>query len=236
MSVSAIGSSTISQFQQTQRPQGPGKEIREGLDQLRSAVESGNLDAAQEAYDSLSELQSARQSTASASTSTKEDPLSKLLTEVGSALESGDISQVQSAFASFGPAQGGPAQGGPGGGPGGAGGPPPGPPPGGAGPSDEVKSAIGELASSLGSGDLESAQSAYSSLADLLSSAADDDDEEDDTTSSTSTTSSASLPEDRFKALLSDIGSALDSGNLASAQSLFSALAPRGSQGVNVVV
>lgn len=242
MSISGVSASTTTQ--QLQRPAGPGKEIRQGIDNLKTAIESGDLDATKAAYESLSKLQSDKQSgtsstssststSSTSSTSQRKDPLSTLLSSVGEALESGDMSQVQAAFEAAGPK-------GPGGPGGGRGGPPPGgggaggPPPDGAGgPSDEMKSAFGSFAESLQSGDLTSAQSSYNALTDLLKSSAEDDGSDSSNSSSTSSSSSTSAA-DRFSSVLSDIGSALQSGNLGSAQKLFSSLAPRGSQGVDV--
>lgn len=235
MSITNATSSSVSQLQQFQqrRPPGPGKEIREGIDQLKTALQSNDLEAAQKAYESLSELNSKRQSSTTSSsttdsTGTGKDPLSTMLSEVGTALKTGDVSQVQQAFAEFGPPQGGP------GGAGGRGGPPPGPPPGGQGPSDEVKQAMGQLSQSLGSGDLSAAQTAYESLSSLLG--GDEDDTTTSVTAGTSATGTATTSAaDRFKEMLGDLGSALQTGHLATAQSLFSSLAPRGSQGVDLM-
>ncbi|PWC31093.1 hypothetical protein TSO352_30140 [Azospirillum sp. TSO35-2] len=205
---------------------------------MKKAVESGDLTAAQSAYDSLSKLQSDKQSTSSStsSTSSSSDPLSKLLSSVGEALKSGDVSQVQQAFAQNGPPSGGPGgAGGPGGGPGGAGGPPPnGPPPDGAGGSDAVGSAVGSLAQSLQSGDVSGAQDSLSALADLLKNGSDSDSDSSSSSSSSTSGTSANSFLDSLKSNLSDLGSALSSGDLGSAQKLFASLVPRGSQGVDV--
>ncbi|HYG88187.1 MAG TPA: hypothetical protein VD978_18230 [Azospirillum sp.] len=238
MSISDVPSSSVSQLYQYQnrRPPGPGKEIREGIDTLKKALESNDLEAAQKAYDSLSEAAGKRQgggSSTSGTSGTGKDPLSTMLSEVGTALKTGDISQVQQAFAEFGPPQGGAS---------GRGGPPPGPPPGGQGPSDEVKDAMGQLAQSLSSGDLSSAQSAFETLSALFEEESDDSagtsssSGTSSTTSATSASSTASTSAaDRFKELLGDLGSALQTGHLASAQSLFAAMAPRGSQGIDIM-
>lgn len=235
MSVSMVSSSVSSQT--FQRPQGPGKEVRQGIDSLKKAVESGDMTAVQSAYDSLSKLQSDKQGSSGTSSTTSasesKDPLSKLLSSVGDALKSGDVSAVQQAFAQNGPPSGGP------GGAGGAGGPPPGGPPpggGGGGGSSEVRDAVGSLAQSLQSGDASGAQDSLTALTELLT--AQDEDEDEDSSSSTSSNSTASSSNsflDTLKSSLSDIGSALQSGDVSSAQKLFSSLTPRGSQGVNVL-
>ncbi|HRJ61833.1 MAG TPA: hypothetical protein PKZ99_11710, partial [Azospirillaceae bacterium] len=76
------------------------------------------------------------------------------------------------------------------------------------GPTEEVREGLSGLADSLSSGDLTSAQSAYSALAEALS-------------------QDANAPED-FTSRLSELGGALESGSLATAQQLFSSLMPRG--------
>ncbi|WP_353858501.1 hypothetical protein [Azospirillum formosense] len=158
MSISSVTSSAASGIAQP-RPAGPGKEIRDGVHQLKDAVTAGDLKSIQDAYDSLSKLQSR-----SGSASDADSPLTKMLSVVGEALQSGDVSKVQQAFAANGP-KGAGGQGGPGG-VGGADGPPPGPPPGGAGgPPDAMKDAMGSLSQSLQSGDLTGAQKTFSSLA-----------------------------------------------------------------------
>ncbi|MCW2235746.1 hypothetical protein [Azospirillum canadense] len=226
MSISSVTSSSVGGVAQ-QRPQGPGKEIREGVNQLKKAIESGDLESVQGAYDSLSKLASSKQSSSTSATSgtlESKDPLSKMLSAVGEALKTGDVSQVQQAFEANGPkGRGGP--GGPGGG-----GRPMGPPPDGGqgGPPDEVKSAMGSLAQSLQSGDLSAAQDSFSSLAQLLGT------DSDSSNSSTSSTSTASSPQDLFKTMLSSLSTALQSGDLSGAQKAFSSMAPRGSQGVDL--
>lgn len=199
-SISASGSYAVSN---RQRPQRPDDAISQGVDGLLKAVQSGDKDSIQEAYDSLSK---AVGSTSSNSTD-ENNPLAKLLSTVGQALESGDVSGLAETVAAQGP---GGVDGA--GGPGGAGGPPPGPPPGGAsgrgGPTEEVREGLTGLAESLSSGDLTSAQSAYSALAEALS-------------------QDANAPED-FTSRLSELGGALESGSLATAQQLFSSLMPRG--------
>ncbi|WP_109052172.1 hypothetical protein [Azospirillum sp. TSA6c] len=222
MSVSMVSASAVGQTYQ--RPQGPGKEIREGIDGLKKAVESGDMTAVQSAYDSLSKLQSDKQGSSSGSStsaSTGKDPLSKLLSSVGEALKSGDIGQVQQAMSKNGP---------PSGGPGGAGGPPPnGPPPGDEGGSDELRSTVGSLAQSLQSGDVSGAQDSLSALSDMLKSAADSDSGDDSGSDSSSTDFLGTL-----KKNLSSLSSSLSSGDLSGAQSLFASLTPRGSQGVDI--
>ncbi|UKJ74124.1 hypothetical protein [Azospirillum brasilense] len=217
MSISSVTSSAMSGIAQ-QRAAGPGKDIRDGMHQLKDAVKSGDLDSIQSAYDSLSKLQSQ-----SGSASDANSPLNKMLTAVGDALQTGDVSQVQQAFEANGP-KGAKGQGGPGG----AGGPPPGPPPGGAdGPPDAMKDAMGSLSQALQSGDLSAAQESVSSLLSFLQETSDDN--------ASSSSSSSSSVADLFKTALQSMSGALQSGDLSGAQKAFSSLAPRGSQGVDTL-
>lgn len=223
MSVSMVSSSAVGQTYQ--RPRGPGKEIREGIDSLKKAVESGDMTAVQSAYDSLSKLQSDKQGGSTSSTtsaSNGKDPLSKLLSSVGEALKSGDISQVQQAMSKNGPPSGGPGSAS-GSASRGAGGPPPGE----GGGSDELRSTVGSLAQSLQSGDVSGAQESLSALSDMLKSASDSDSDSGDDSNSTDFLGT-------LKKNLSSLSSSLSSGDLSGAQSLFASLTPRGSQGVNI--
>lgn len=220
MSISSVTSSAASGIAQP-RPAGPGKEIRDGVHQLKGAVTAGDLKSIQDAYDSLSKLQSR-----SGSASDADSPLTKMLSAVGEALQSGDVSKVQQAFAANGP-KGAGGQGGPGG----TDGPPPGPPPGGAGgPPDAMKDAMGSLSQSLQSGDLSGAQDSVSSLLSFLGEASDGG-----ASSSSATSSSSNSVAELFKTALQSMGSALQSGDLTGAQKTFSSLAPRGSQGVDLL-
>lgn len=202
-SISASGSYAVSNRQRP--PQRPDDAISQGVDGLLKAVQSGDKDSIQEAYDSLSKAVGTTSS--SSSSADENNPLAKLLSTVGQALESGDVSGLAETVAAQGPGGVGRA-----GGPGGAGGPPPGPPPSGAsgrgGPTEEVREGLTGLAESLSSGDLTSAQSAYSALAEALS-------------------QDANAPDD-FTSRLSKLGGALESGSMATAQQLFSSLMPRG--------
>lgn len=207
MGVSSIGASSTYAVNNQQRPQRrPDDAVSQGVNDLLKAVESGDKDSIQSAYDSLSKTVGSSSSSSSSAASTDENnPLSTLLSAVGKALESGDVSGLSQTLAAQGPGgAGGPPPGGPppGGGPGGGG-------PGGGGPTEEVSKGLTSLSESLSSGDLESAQSAFSALTEAL-----EDDE--------------NAPDD-FTSKLTDLGSALSSGNLSSAQQLFSSLLPRGS-------
>lgn len=209
MSISGIDSPSSYAMRPPTAGTGPGQEVRDAMKALQSALDSGDQDTAQSAYDSLiSALETKVSSTDGGDT--RAQALIDQLSGVGEALEAGDLEAAQTAFASGVP----------------QGPPPPGPPPGEAA-SEEMTDAIGTLSEALQSGDLDSAQSAYSDLISLLESESADD-EDDSTTGSLSAS-------DRFLAMLQDVGSALGSGNVDTAQQIFSLMTPRGSQGVNVI-
>lgn len=106
MSVSSVGTgatASASQYQQ-QRGQSQGGYFR----QLIQAIKSGNLDAAQSAYDSLtSQLPASDQSSTNASTGTTasdsggNSSFQQFLQQVGAALQSGDIQGAQTALSSL---------------------------------------------------------------------------------------------------------------------------------------
>lgn len=218
-SVSALSSSTTTYS--TRQNSGSSSAIRDGMKSLFEAAKSGDMDAVKSAYESLSKLAS---SSSSSSTTSSSDPLSTLLSNLSSAVDSGDIGQVQQAIENSRPS-GQPPQGGP------RGGPPPDGQGGGQPPSQESVEAMGEIGGALQSGDLDSAKTAYGSL--LKSLGLDDDSSSSSSSASSSSTTSSSSTADDFSKLLSELGGALDSGSLSAAQSIFSSLTPRGSQGVD---
>jgi hypothetical protein len=200
MSMSSIGGASAAST--VAPPQGPSKEIREGMKQLAEAVKSGDLNAAKDAYSSLTaQLENDGDGKG-------RQKLTDMLTQLGDALNSGDIGKARQVMEQNRPK-----------------GPPPGdmqgPPPGGpqGAPPQEVMDGMASLSEALQSGDLSSARSAYTSLTDLLGSTSSDD--------------TNSRKQD-FLGKLTDIGSALQGSDLSSAQKLFAALTPRG-QGVNTV-
>lgn len=101
MSVSSVGTGTVGAGQFQQRSQGPGGYFR----QLIQAIKSGNLDAAQSAYDGLtSQLPASDQPSTTTSTSDSDGGKSsfqQFLQQVGAALQSGDIQSAQDALNSF---------------------------------------------------------------------------------------------------------------------------------------
>jgi len=187
------------------------REFRQSMQSLKNALESDDLESAQDAYDTLTSLLESKAS--SDSSDDRASAFTDMLEEVGAALEAGDVEAAQEAFASGKPD-----------------GPPPGPPPG--QPqnevtglnNEEVQSAIGALADALQSGDTGAAETAYSDLMTLLGNeetdAAKDDDDSDSDTSSTQKNS--------FEAMLEDLGTALSAGNMEAAQSIFASAGAHG--------
>lgn len=181
---------------------------------LADALKSGDLDAAKEAYTALTKTLEEDQTSSSSTQDSRKQKLTDMLSQVGDALNSGDISKAQEAFKSNAPP------------------PPPsgaqgGPPPDDGGPSEDVMKGMASLADALKSGDLSSAKDAYASLTDLLSS-------DNSSTSETSSSDAATSGKAKLQSALADIGKALQSGDLTSAQKLFSSMTPRG-QNVDTV-
>ncbi|HWT97962.1 MAG TPA: hypothetical protein VN229_10105 [Terriglobales bacterium] len=94
-SVNAGNSVGTTQFQN--RGQGPGAAFR----QLVQAIKSGNLDAAQSAYDSLTSQLPASSQSSSATTSSTQTSFQQFLQQVGSDLQNGDIQGAQQALSSL---------------------------------------------------------------------------------------------------------------------------------------
>ena len=93
MSISGISSSTTNPNQ----PAGSQTNFRQSLNQLFSAVSSGNLPDAQQAYSTLSELQSSGEGPSP----TSNTPLAQTLNQIGQSLQNGNLSGAQQALASL---------------------------------------------------------------------------------------------------------------------------------------
>ncbi|WP_430460295.1 hypothetical protein ACQUQU_13860 [Thalassolituus sp. LLYu03] len=158
MSVSAISGSSM-MMPMPQNQQKPER-LEDKLSSLVEAIDSGDTEAVQSAYDSIVE------SLPEGASVGGDDPIGQFLAAVSDGLSSNDISSLQAAsetFATFTPPQG------MGGAPGMGGdmGPPPPPPP----PpvSSETSDSISSLFSALESSDTEAAQSSYDALLAALS-------------------------------------------------------------------
>ena|ERR1700761_1289533 len=93
MSISAVSNATANSSQATNNQ----ANFRQTLNQLFSDVSSGNLSDAQDAYSTLSDLQSNGQGPPA----TSNTPLSQALNQIGQALQNGDISGAQQALSSL---------------------------------------------------------------------------------------------------------------------------------------
>lgn len=69
--------------------------LRAAFSQLTTAIDAGDLQAAQKAYATLTDLQQ------SSGTSNGQSPFGKLLSSIGSALSAGDISGAQNSLQAF---------------------------------------------------------------------------------------------------------------------------------------
>ena len=96
MTVSNVPSSGVDYSQLT----GQRSEFRQQFKQLTQDIQSGNLQAAQNYYAALSKLQPNLTSSSQGSSGTS-NPYSQLMSQIGSTLQSGDISGAQQALAQF---------------------------------------------------------------------------------------------------------------------------------------
>ena len=211
MSISALSSSLISDLA-PQHWQNPFQEIKQDFQQLASALQSGNLSGAQSAYSNIQQLLQGNQGSSTSntsSTSTGSNTLQNDFLALGQALQSGDLSTAQSAFAQLQSDFQASHQ------PGGASPGTQGPPQGddqyvasqGQNPVEQALQDYTQLASDLQSGNLTAAQSDYTNLQQLVQ--------------------AYQGPAKSDSAIQSDfatLGQDLQSGNLTQAQSEFSQL------------
>ncbi|MDB5362651.1 MAG: hypothetical protein JWO51_3948 [Rhodospirillales bacterium] len=196
------------------------------LAQLLKAIKSGNLSAAKAAYQNILDnapgqnSSSSTSGTSSSSTSSSGNPLQNLLTQLGTALSSGDLSSAQSLVKSFEANKHKHSQG--------AGSAPPSD---GTGGNQALGSAVGGLLSSVQSGDLSSAQSAYATVASLLGGNSSSS-STSSSASASSTSSSSSSGENPLLTLINSIGTSLSNNDLAGAQSTLSSFAPNAQSGL----
>ncbi len=95
--------SAISAAQTSYQPSSSQSTFAQDFSQLLSSLKSGDLAGAQQAYSSLSQLQSSGQGPSANPNS----PASQALSQIGQALQSGDLSGAQQALASLQQAHGG---------------------------------------------------------------------------------------------------------------------------------
>jgi hypothetical protein len=240
MSISALSSNLITDLSQQQQ-QNPLQQLRQGFSQLANALQSGDLSGSQLAHSNLLTLLPDQQNgSTSGTSSTPANATQNDFVKIGQALQSGDIGQAQAAFSQIqknfqaagqtsSTAQASEDQ---------------------YVPStsqqqalsvtEQVRQDYAQLSSSLQSGDLKGAQSAFASLQQALQdqgtitqgtlaqgSAVESTPVQTSpiqsipTPGPQSTTNSAS---DTITNDFNALGSALSSGNLAQAQSVFSQL------------
>jgi hypothetical protein len=219
MSISALSSNLITDLSQQQR-QNPFQQMKQDFAQLASALQSGDLSTAQSAYANIQQLMQAQPGGSPVNNSTSSTPTNPVLNDfetLGQALQTGDVGQAQSAFSQFQqdvqaarqastvapPVQDQYV------------------------PStsqqqtltitQQVQQDYAQLNSSLQSGDLSGAQSAFANLQQALQS-------QGTSTTTPATQSTTTSGTDPITNDFNALGSALSSGNLTQAQSAFSQL------------
>jgi hypothetical protein len=91
MTVSGVSSSTVTNYQNS-----PFAEFRQTFMQMAKAIKSGDLSGAQQAYATLSQLQSG------APANDGNSPFSQALGQIGEALKNGDLTGAQQALDALG--------------------------------------------------------------------------------------------------------------------------------------
>lgn len=186
--------------------QNPVEEAIQDYSQLASSLQNGDLTDAQSAYTNLQDLTQAYQGDSS---SDSPNTVQTDFATLGQDLQSGNLTQAQSDFAQLQSDLQAPTQ-----------------PASGSSdatqapapsPAQQVQQDYAELSSALGTGNLTTAQSAFTALEQALQT------QSGSTTSTASSTSSTSS-DDPIANDLTALGKALSSGNLTQAQSAFSQL------------
>lgn len=99
--VSSFSSSTVNYnaTSQTQSVDGSSKrdEVKKAFDQLKTALQNGDLNAAKSAYETLQKDKPTNQSGTQSNTNGT-DEMDSLMNSLGSALNSGDLSSAQDVF------------------------------------------------------------------------------------------------------------------------------------------
>jgi outer membrane protein assembly factor BamD (BamD/ComL family) len=105
MSVSGIASSLFAAFSPSAR-QNKSQQIQQDFQQLGQDLQAGNLSQAQTVFSSLTQLLPAQFQTSSSNSTTqsgsqKSNPVSQALSQLGSDLQSGNLSAAQSDFSTL---------------------------------------------------------------------------------------------------------------------------------------
>lgn len=216
MSISALSSSLVSDLSQ-QQWQNPFQQIRQDFKELASALQSGDLSDAQTAYSNIQQVLEANQGSSNSNPSSNgSTTLQNDFSALGQALQSGDLNQAQSAFSQLISDFQAARQPGSPGGVGWASQAQDQYVPSGSQTQNTVQEALQDyvqLANDVQSGDLTDAQSAYSSLQQLIASA-----------QSSSGTNASSNGSNTIQTDFTNLGTALQSGSVSQAQGAFSQL------------
>jgi len=222
MSISSVSGSSSQNWQAIMQ------ERKQDMEQLGTALQGGDMAAAQQAFTDLQGLNptnqaqsassvSAAASTTSSSSSTatsSQSTVASALSSLSQALQSGNLSDAQTAFSQLQTdvqAQKGGGHHhhhGGGGGGGGQGG-------------NQIAGDFSALDQALQSGSLSDAQTAYTQLQTDMQSRTGQSSSAGSTTASTATTSTSASPQHTVSGDFTTLGQALQSGNLTDAQSAF---------------
>jgi len=100
MSVSGISSSNFSQYN-SQNAQGVGQQIQQDFQQLGADLQSGNLSAAQSDYATLQQALPQNNANSQTQTTQNANPIQQAFAQLSQALQSGNLSAAQQDFATI---------------------------------------------------------------------------------------------------------------------------------------
>ena len=183
MSVSGISSSNFSQYN-TQNAQGVGQQIQQDFQQLGTDLQSGNLSAAQSDYATLQQALPQNNANAQTQTTQNANPIQQAFAQLSQALQSGNLNAAQQDYATI---------------------------------QQDVQNqpAPAHHHHHHGGGGANSASSATSATSATSA---------DGTTTSASSNTAGDSTNSSVTSLFSELGSALQSGNLSTAQQAYTSL------------
>jgi outer membrane protein assembly factor BamD (BamD/ComL family) len=100
MSVSGISSNNFSQYN-SQNAQGVGQQIQQDFQQLGADLQSGNLSAAQSDYATLQQALPQNNANSQTQTTQNANPIQQAFAQLSQALQSGNLSAAQQDFATI---------------------------------------------------------------------------------------------------------------------------------------
>lgn len=100
MSVSGISSSNFSQYN-SQNAQGVGQQIQQDFQQLGADLQSGNLSAAQSDYATLQQALPQNNANSQTQTAQNANPIQQAFAQLSQALQSGNLSAAQQDYATI---------------------------------------------------------------------------------------------------------------------------------------